>query len=423
LFKELLGLFPEEALKILLVLSLSFLIGLEREEHKAKGTSYTFGGVRTFPLIGLIGYMTAFLTNLSPIGVGVGFAVVGSFLLVSYLHKLSMTGDAGVTTEVSGLLTYLLGPLVYSGKFWIATAIVVVAALLLELKQGLENLTNKIDSDEVVTFTKFLLVTFVILPIVPNQGFTFLNINPFKTWLVVVAVSTVSYGSYVVNKLAKGKGGPLLTAILGGAYSSTVTTIVLARRSKDEVMPRYFSGSILTASGIMYLRIFLLIFVFNASLAMRLFWPMIILFVIGFAGGILWTRIPDGEKHEIERKYSPKNPLALRSALFFAMVFLIILIATELVVRFVSAQLIYPLAAIMGLSDVDPFIMSLTQTSGAGKALFLDTAARAIIIATSSNNVIKGVYASIFGEKRTGNQSFYLLLGLALLGMAFLFFI
>ena len=421
MIKDLVGLFPKEALNILLVLSLSFLIGLEREEHKAKGTSYTFGGVRTFPLIGLIGYMTAFLTDLSPIGVGVGFIVVGSFLLVSYLHKISMVGDAGVTTEVSGLLTYLLGPLVYSGKFWIATAIVVVAALLLELKEGLENLTNKIDSDEVVTFTKFLLVSFVILPIVPNQGFTPLNINPFKTWLVVVAVSTVSYGSYVVNRLAKGKGGPLLTAILGGAYSSTVTTIVLARRSKDEVMPRYFAGSILTASGIMYIRIFLLIFVFNASLAMKLFWPSVILFVIGVASGILWTRLPDPDRHEIERKYAPKNPLALRSALFFAMVFLVVLIVTELVVKFVSAQLIYPLAAIMGLSDVDPFIMSLTQTGG--KALTLDTAARAVIIATSSNNVIKGVYASIFGEKRTGNQAFYLLLGLALIGMAFLMFI
>ncbi len=421
MIKDLVGLFPKEALNILLVLSLSFLIGLEREEHKAKGTSYTFGGVRTFPLIGLIGYMTAFMTDLSPIGVGVGFIVVGSFLLVSYLHKISMVGDAGVTTEVSGLLTYLLGPLVYSGKFWIATAIVVVAALLLELKEGLENLTNKIDSDEVVTFTKFLLVTFVILPIVPNQGFTPLNINPFKTWLVVVAVSTVSYGSYVVNRLAKGKGGPLLTAILGGAYSSTVTTIVLARRSKDEVMPHYFAGSILTASGIMYIRIFLLIFVFNSSLAMKLFWPSVILFVVGVCGGILWTRIREDEKHEIERKYAPKNPLALRSALFFAMVFLVVLIVTELVVKFVSAQLIYPLAAIMGLSDVDPFIMSLTQTGG--KALTLDTAARAVIIATSSNNVIKGVYSSIFGEKRTGSQSFYLLLGLALLGMAFLLFI
>ena len=39
---------PPEALKILLVLFLSFLIGLEREEHKVAVGSYSFGGVRTF---------------------------------------------------------------------------------------------------------------------------------------------------------------------------------------------------------------------------------------------------------------------------------------------------------------------------------------------------------------------------------------
>ncbi len=50
---------PPEGVKILLVLFLSFLIGLEREERKVKGEKYAFGGVRTFPLIGLIGYSIA----------------------------------------------------------------------------------------------------------------------------------------------------------------------------------------------------------------------------------------------------------------------------------------------------------------------------------------------------------------------------
>ncbi len=53
---------PPEAMKILIVLVLSFLIGLEREEHKADG-DYSFGGVRTFPLIGLVGYAVALLSR------------------------------------------------------------------------------------------------------------------------------------------------------------------------------------------------------------------------------------------------------------------------------------------------------------------------------------------------------------------------
>jgi hypothetical protein len=52
---------PPESIKILLVLGLSLLVGSEREEHKAAVEQPTFGGVRTYPLIGLIGYAMALL--------------------------------------------------------------------------------------------------------------------------------------------------------------------------------------------------------------------------------------------------------------------------------------------------------------------------------------------------------------------------
>src|ERR1700682_1339713 len=100
---------PPEGIKILLVLFLAFLFGLEREEHKAAGTEYTFGGVRAFPLIGLIGFATAFLAGDQALLVAVGLAVVAAFLLLSYSHKLqSPGGAAGVTSEISALTTYLV---------------------------------------------------------------------------------------------------------------------------------------------------------------------------------------------------------------------------------------------------------------------------------------------------------------------------
>src|SRR6202007_283482 len=102
-----------DAVKIVLVLFLSFLIGLEREEHKASGVHYAFGGVRTFPLIGLIGYSVALLSGTQFVPLILGFLVVGSFLLLSYWHKLSTAEAAGVTTEMSGLATFLVGALVY----------------------------------------------------------------------------------------------------------------------------------------------------------------------------------------------------------------------------------------------------------------------------------------------------------------------
>src|SRR5437016_4710688 len=228
---------PPEGVKIVLVLSLSFLIGLEREEHKTSAESYSFGGVRTFPLIGLIGYALAFLSGSQLLPVALGFAVVGGFLMLSYRHKLSSSGLAGVTSEMSGLATYLVGALVSHDQFWMATTISVAGMLLLELKAGLEGLTKRIAADEILTFTKFLLLTAVVLPVLPNQEFGPFQINPFRTWLVVVAVSAVSYSSYVIDRLTRGRGGIVLSAVLGGAYSSTATTLVLAKRAAHENRP------------------------------------------------------------------------------------------------------------------------------------------------------------------------------------------
>jgi len=121
---DLFRLFPVEGTKILLVLFLSFLIGLEREERKSNPERYSFGGVRTFPLIGLIGYGIALLSGGQLIPVALGFAVVGALLVVSYTHKLSSENPSGVTSEISALGTYLLGALVYHDRLWIATTVV-----------------------------------------------------------------------------------------------------------------------------------------------------------------------------------------------------------------------------------------------------------------------------------------------------------
>lgn len=168
-------------MKLLLVLFLSFLIGLQREEHKATEGYYAFGGVRTFPLIGLIGYLMALLSNGNPLPAALGFVAVAGFFMLSYWHKLAASELAGITTEMTGLATYLVGVLVYRDQFWIATAISVISLLLLELKAALEGIAKRIGSDDLLTFAKFLLLTVVILPLLPNTSFTQYQINPFNT--------------------------------------------------------------------------------------------------------------------------------------------------------------------------------------------------------------------------------------------------
>jgi uncharacterized membrane protein (DUF4010 family) len=407
---------PPEALQIVLVLFLSFAIGLEREEHKAAGGSYSFGGVRTFPLIGLVGYSAALISGPQMLPLATGFLVVAGFLLLSYWHKLSSAQAAGVTTEMSGLATFLVGALVWYGHLWIATTLGVASLLLLDLKAALEKLAVRIAPNEILTFAKFLFLSGVILPILPNQEFSQFHINPFKTWLVVVAISAISYLSYVLQKLTKGQGGIVLAALLGGAYSSTATTVVMARRAAREKQPHLFSGGILIASGVMYLRLVILLALFNRQLMLLLYIPFLALAVLAVGVGWLWSRRADKNTQEVQRESEPKNPLELLTAFLFAALFLAMLVITQLALTYLGTTGVNTLAAIMGVSDVDPFIMGLTQA--AGTLTPLKVAAGAVIIAAASNNVVKGIYAYSLADRKTGAQALAMLLGLAASGLA-----
>ena len=406
---------PPEGVKIVQVLFLAFLLGLEREERKNTRPGYAFGGVRTFPLIGLVGYATAFLSGDQRLPVILGLVVVAGFLWMSYWHKLQGSAAAGVTSEISALITYLVGALVARNEWWIATTLSVAGLLLLELKDALEGLTTRIAPGEILTFTKFLLLTAVILPIVPNQAFGPVQINPFKTWLVVVAVSSLSYGSYVIQRLTRGRGGMAAAAVLGGVYSSTITTVVLGRRAAREGRPHLMSGATLMASGMMYLRVAALVALFNRGLAAVLGGPLVVLAISGVGAGWLWSRLPDSRAGDVEREYEAKNPLELGAALLFALLFLAMLAATHLAIIYLGRSGLYTLAGLMGVADVDPFVMGMTQSGGG--ATPIASGAAAILMATSSNNLVKGIYAYVVSDRKTGVMSLTLLIVLAVAGL------
>ena len=406
---------PPEAFKILLVLFLSFLVGLDREEHKTAGAKYAFGGIRTFPLIGLVGYATAYLSGDQVMPILIGLVVVAGFLWISYWHKLQTAATSGATSEISALATFLAGALVARDAFWVATALSVSGAFLLELKSALEGLTRRIGSAEILTFTTFLLVAAVILPILPNQAFGPFRINPFQAWLVVVAVSSVSYGSYVIQRLTRGQGGVVLSAVLGGAYSSTVTTVVLGRLAARQARPHLLSGAILVASGVMYVRLAVLVGLFNQQLLAILGVPFSILAAVGIGTGWLWSRVSDGRPGEATAALAPRNPLEIGAASIFAVLFVAMLIATQLVTTYFGHFGLYSLAAVMGVTDVDPFIMGVTQAGG--RSTELAPAAGAIMVAASSNNLIKGIYAYALSDRRTGIMSLALLVVLAAAGL------
>ncbi len=309
----------------------------------------------------------------------------------------------------------MVGALVSRDQFWIATTLAILAMLLLELKDFLENLATKIPGEEIFTFTKFLLLTCVILPIVPDRGYTSFDINPFKTWLIVVAISGVSYGSYLLEKASKGRGGVRLAALLGGAYSSTFTTFVMARRAKTANAPHSYAGAILIASGVMYFRFLALIGFFNVELMRHLLIPFLVLGAIGVAGGWMWSGLSEGAEAQVDAGYLTKNPLELASAFLLAIVFVAVVVATNLALTHLGRGGIFGMAVLSGLAPVDPFIMDLTQT--AGKLTSMGLATAAVIVAAVSNNFAKALIAVALADSKTGKQSLILMLGLTALGL------
>jgi uncharacterized membrane protein (DUF4010 family) len=165
----------------------------------------------------------------------------------------------------------------------------------------------------------------------------------------------------------------------------------------------------------MYLRLIVLVGLFNPNLMMMLAVPFAALAGMAVVGGWLWSRVPDVSSEAIKREYEPRNPLELRVAFLFALIFLAMLVATHLAVVYLGKAGVYTLAVIMGLTDVDPFVMGMTQS--AGTLAGLPVAAMGIVIAVASNNLVKGIYAYSLCDRRTAIQSLGLLVVLAALGL------
>jgi uncharacterized membrane protein (DUF4010 family) len=190
----------------------------------------------------------------------------------------------------------------------------------------------------------------------------------------------------------------------------------MARRAVRENRPHLFAGGTLIASGMMYIRLTVLLGIFNRNL-MVLLWPSFaVLAVLAIAAGWLWSRLPDSKTGPLRPEYQARNPLEFRAAFLFGVLFLGMVIITHYALAYLGKTGLYSLASVMGVVDVDPFILGMTQsTSGATP---IAEGAVAILIAAASNNLVKGIYAFVISDRKTGVQSLALLAVLALLGLA-----
>ncbi|MDX2167775.1 MAG: MgtC/SapB family protein [Deltaproteobacteria bacterium] len=411
---------PAELFHFAVTLVLTFVLGLEREETADREHARTMAGVRTMPLVGLLGHMLSIAGGGAPLLPAIGFVLVGGLTVVSYAAKLRHE-RTGTTTELTVLLAYTIGLLSAHGDALTATAVTVAAVLLLTGKQPLRSFARRIPPQELTTFVTFLLLLAVILPVLPHEDFTRFRLNPFNTWLVVVAVSAISYASYLLQKLVRSEESLLLTALLGGLYSSTATTVSLARRSHGSRAPRRDAGAIILATGTMYIRILTLVWTFSSELGRQLAPSLLSLAAIGSLAGVALVLRGDGTRAnraplagDVANEES--HPLELRAAVLFAALFLGLQVITQLTQQYLGDAGLLALAGLVGLTDIVPFILGLADTLTNGSAP--PVVVLAIMLSIASNNVVKGIYALWLGERETGIWSLVGLSGLAALTVA-----
>jgi len=394
-------LIPDEFIKFLLVLVFSLLIGLEqRRHHIAENEELLFGTDRTFTFIGLLGYVLFIANPTSYVPFLSGFTIIGLLLAIQYFQKISQHNNYGLTSSILALLTYCLPIMVFTQPVWLLLSFVVVILTLTELKSNLISLSKKASEEEFITLAKFIAFAGVILPLLPDKPISDqIPISPYNLWLAVVVVSGISYISYLLKKFVFPNSGIMLTGILGGLYSSTATTVIIARRDKVGNTGAKAISAIMVANGMMYLRILVLAFLFNRAIASILAIPFLVLFAIC----ILLSKFSGKHDDTISQLSADemntagnKNPLELKTAIIFGLLFVFFAIITEYVMKTYGNSGVTSLAFIVGVTDVDPFLLNLLQHAG---GITETTIALAIINATNSNNVLKMVYAIALSSK------------------------
>ena len=406
----------------LLLLGLSFFFGLAFEEFYRRSGEARPGGVRTFPLLAMIGGALYLVDSTRLLAVSAGLLVLGGFLLLYYRDRLSTvdatgTPNAGLIVPLSNLLAYVLGPVTLAAPPWVGVGITVAAVLLLTGRERLHGFARGLELREIVTAGEFLILTGLVLPLLPDRPVTTLTaITPYKAWLALLAVCTISYASYLLQRYVAPPGGDLWVAAPGGLYSSTATTVVLARRAAADpaALPRAVAGIIL-ATALMYPRIVAVIAVFDPALAWGLAPPLLALAVLGLALA-LWQYRRAGAARRETAAEAPRNPLELSAAALFAVLFVVISVVSSFVKSRFGEAGIDALAAIVGVTDIDPFVLSIAQ--GVAAPLPAAGAAAAVLIATASNNLLKAGYAAVFAGLRAALAAVAALVFLALCGVA-----
>ncbi|MGH6623030.1 MAG: MgtC/SapB family protein [Burkholderiaceae bacterium] len=396
----------DSSFDLLLTFALSagigLLVGLERERSPTAKA-----GVRTFALIAVLGTAAAVLGTAAdsawPLGAGL-LAVAATLIAAHVRDAATLPDDSGTTTVIAALVVFLLGALNSQGHYLVATALGVGMTALLHFKPELEGFSQRMTAQDIRSILQFAVLSALILPLLPDRPLgPYGVLNPFNLWLMVVLVEGVSLVGYLAWRLIPGRRGLLMTGLLGGAVSSTATTLAYARQVRDGAQsPDAALLVILLANAVMLVRVLVIVgIVAPAAIGAAL--TVLVLAVAGAVPAIVsrWKELkPAGEVTDA----GYRNPASLRTSLAFAAVYGLVLMLSAWVSDKAGQAGLYVLAAVSGLTDVDAITLSSLNLLNGG-TLALPVAMTAVGIAVAANLSFKAALAAGTGGALLGGPA------------------
>ena len=381
-FLEATGLAPLPA--FLTSLALGLLIGLERERNPASKA-----GLRTFALVALLGTLASLITEKtgSPWILAAGLALVGLMMIAAYARESDEAADPGTTSVAAVCVCYSLGALIWLGYPTLAVMLGVITTMLLYFKPELRGLSQSLTRQDLFSILQFAALTFVILPVLPDQDFGPYNaLNPHQIWLMVVLISGISLSGYVALRITGGHHGVLLLGLFGGLVSSTATSMVYARHARDPGMLQLAAVVILAANLVVPVRLAVLGGVVSPGILPLLLPALGAVLACSAVGVLYWWRRLRAQPELVVPEI--RNPTEIRTALGFGLLFGVVLLCSAWLSDVAGSRGLYAVAVVSGLTDVDAITLSTLRLYDLGKLQPLQ-AVSAIVLALISNIAFK----------------------------------
>ncbi len=404
----------EFIIRLIVATGIGLLIGLEREHEAIISKESIFAGIRTFIILVLVGFIGAGLSFLISPWV---FSVVlfGAIILIGISYWITANrGEIGGTSEVTAILAVLLGGLTFLGYVEVSLMIMVIVVVLLSAKPKLQFLIGKITNEELFAFIRFVVIVLLIFPFLPDETYGPYHVfNPHEIGWIIILISGLGFLGYVLMRVFGAGRGIFLTGIIGGVVSSTMVTWVFSKKSKEQpLLSSSCATAIFAACTIMVIRVMVWVFIFNPSLAPGLIIPFGIVFLTS-VGITAYYYFLDKRKAKIETTIPLGKPLNLVTALFFGVLFVVVLFVVAYANEYFGEKGIYISSGIAGLSEVDAITISVLKL--ANISISMRTAQNAILLATISNTIVKIVIALWTGSSELRK---YIYLGYGLIFLA-----